>query len=524
MTSLRPIAAAAVCTLAAFGAHAGVAIEGSGAGPDTLSRTTAERMVVEPQGIGHIQLIPYYSTNAGNQTLFSITNEDAVNGKVVKVRFRSMGNGDTVYDFTLFLGPGDVWAANVSQGRDGKARLVSIDTSCSAPPIAVLNGSFVTDELPPVSAQFTASARDAWTREGFIEVINVADLAPTLNSSAKAGQPNPLFVATRQVNGIARCGQAELDVLLNDVANEADAAGKGLDTPSGGLSAYAFIVNTQDALLSWSVEPTTLRAVTGQGKRARARLVVSPQTADAVDVGRARALTADPLLTQGRLTARQYHFPDLSTPYVAATTAATPFAQATHTGESMAVTQFSNQYSTLAVISSMTDFVATEPMKRYFVGLDYAAASDADKLVIPVTNGFYGTPNTLIYQNRVCHEYTTGLGYKSYDREGRNLTNDGTGFSVPLAPRERRIVFCGGASVYGINSGPASTVLKSAPAYRVYPFTSFQEGWLRFDTPGAGSGMPIIGLSVTSSIGVPSNGASTNYGWTVKHKGTPFER
>lgn len=524
MTSLRPIAAAAVCVLTALGAHGGVAIEGSGAGPDTLSRTTAERMVVEPQGIGHIQLIPYYSTNAGNQTLFSITNEDVVNGKVVKVRFRSMGNGDTVHDFTLLLGPGDVWTANVNQGRDGKARLVSNDTSCSAPSIALLNNSFGTDELPPVNALFTASERDAWTREGFIEVINVADLSPTLNSSAKAGQPNPIFVAAKQVNGTAPCGDAELGVLLNEVANEADAVAKGLDTPSGGLSAYAFIVNTQDALMSWSVEPTTLRAVTGQGQRARGRLVVSPQTADAVDVGRARALTADPLLSQGRLPARQYHFPDLSTPYLAATSAATAFAQAVHTGESMAVTRFSNQYSTLAVISSMTDFVVTEPMKRYFVGLDYAAASDADKLVLPVNNGFYGTPNTLIYQNRVCYEYPTGLGYTSYDREGRNMASDGTGFSVPLAPRTRRIVFCGGASVYGINSGPASTVLKSAPAYRVYPFTSYQEGWLRFDTPGAGAGMPIIGLAVTAALGAPSNGVSTNYGWTVKHKGTPFER
>ncbi|KQM68468.1 hypothetical protein [Xylophilus sp. Leaf220] len=308
MTSLRPIAAAAVCALAAFGAHAGVAIEGSGAGPDTLSRTTAERMVVEPQGIGHIQLIPYYSTNAGNQTLLAVTNEDVVNGKVVKVRFRSMGNGDTVYDFTLFLGPGDAWTANISQDSDGKARMRTADTSCTAPYVSRLGDGtpFVTNELPPVTSSFTEAGRDAWTREGFVEVINAADIPPTLNASGRAGQANPLFTASREAgNGVPTCGSAELGVLANDVLNEADAASKGLDTPSGGLSAYAFIINTRSAFVAWSVEATSLRAVTGQGKRGRGRLVVSPQTADTVEVGKARLLTADPLLTQARMDARQ---------------------------------------------------------------------------------------------------------------------------------------------------------------------------------------------------------------------------
>ncbi|RYF33106.1 MAG: hypothetical protein EOO21_06105, partial [Comamonadaceae bacterium] len=294
-----------------------MAIEGSGAGPDTLSRTTAERMVVEPQGIGHIQLIPYYSTNAGNQTLFSITNEDVVNGKVVKVRFRSMGNGDTVYDFTLFLGPGDVWTANISQHLGGKARLLTADTSCTSPALSRPGDitPFGITELPQVTAQFTEAERNAWTREGFIEVVNAADVPPTLNASGRSGQANPLFTASQQAgNGIPPCGSAELGMLASDVLNEADAVSKGLDTPSGGLSAYAFIINTRSAFLSWNVEPTALRAVTGQGKRARGRLVVSPQTADTVELGKARSLTADPLLTQGRMAARQHHFPDLSTP------------------------------------------------------------------------------------------------------------------------------------------------------------------------------------------------------------------
>ncbi|KQM68467.1 hypothetical protein [Xylophilus sp. Leaf220] len=190
----------------------------------------------------------------------------------------------------------------------------------------------------------------------------------------------------------------------------------------------------------------------------------------------------------------------------------------------MAVTSFSNQTSTLQAIASMTDFVVTEPMKRYFVGLDYAAISDADKLVIPTTNGFYNKPITVAAQNRACSKYEQNVSaFLGYDRTGRSYAPDQGAF-IGGVPRPGWTALCGSTSVYAINSGPPVSVLKSNAAHLLYPFTSFQEGWLRFNTPGAGAGLPIIGFSVSSAVGDASNGISTNYGWTVKHKGTPFER
>lgn len=528
MNFLRPIAFAAACTVAAV-AHAGVAIEGTGRGVDSLSRTTAEKMVVEPGGLGHVQLIPYFGTHAGNATLFAITNQDEVNGKVLKVRFRSAGNGDTVFDFTLFLGAGDSWSANVSQGASGVAQLVTADTSCTLPAISRLD--FNTAELPPATAQFTAADRDLWTREGFVEIINAADIPPTLNAAGRAGQENPMFRAIDVVaaDGPPPCasspnGSAAMGALATDVSNEADAVAKGLDTPSGLISVWAMLMNVQNAYLSWGIEGTALGAVDAQGRPGRGRLVVSPQTADAVETGRASALTADALITQGRLVARQYHFPDLSTPCRAGSASAAPFDQATAAGLAMAATQFSNQYSAAPNINSMTDLVVTQPMKRYFVGFDYQGASDADRLVFPRANGFYRAASTQVSGNRACSRFsadTTAYG-KAFDRSGRRIGDQPTGpVTIGFLPFGLAMS-CGGTTNYNINGGPDFSLLKSPKSLRQSFFTSFQEGWVRIDTPGAGTGVPLIGLSFSSAVGAPVAGMSTNFGWAVKHKTVPY--
>lgn len=528
MNFLRPIAIAAACTASV--AQAGVAIEGTGGGVDFLSRTTAEKMVVEPGGLGHVQLIPYFGTHAGNATLFAITNQDEVNGKVLKVRFRSAGNGDTVFDFTLFLGAGDSWSAHVSQGAAGRAQLVTADTSCTLPAISQLD--FNTAELPPATAQFTAADRDLWTREGFVEIINAADIPPTLNAAGRAGQENPLFRAIDAVatGGPPPCasslnGSAAMGALANDVLNEGDAAAKGLDTPSGRISVWAMLMNVQNAYLSWGIESTALGAVDAQGRPGRGRLVVSPQTADAVDTGRASALTADALITQGRLVARQYHFPDLSTPYRASSAGAAPFDQATAAGLAMAVTQFSNQYSAAVNIYSLTDLVVTQPMKRYFVGFDYQGVNDADKLVFPRANGFYRAASTQVSGNRACSRFSAdSVSYgRAFDRSGQRIGSDGRTGPVVLEPAPfRSPTSCGGTTNYNINGGPDFSVLKSPLSLRQSFFTTFQEGWIRIDTPGAGTGVPLIGLSFTSAVGAPVAGVSTNFGWAVKHKTVPY--
>ena len=83
---------------------------------------------VAESGAGHILLVPYYSAQEGNLSVFHLTNTDTTNGKAVKVRFRGASNSDDVLDFQVFLSPGDVWTGIVSKNPEtGLANLVTAD-------------------------------------------------------------------------------------------------------------------------------------------------------------------------------------------------------------------------------------------------------------------------------------------------------------------------------------------------------------------------------------------------------------
>src|SRR5690606_3550703 len=127
--------------------------------------------------IGHMLFTPYYTAQGTMATLFNITNTDSTNGKAVKVRFRGASNSDDVLDFTLFLSPDDVWSGQVQMGADGAAEVVSGDNSCTLP---AKDGStfklrFNEQRLPKF---VDLDVQAALTREGYVEVLNMADIEP----------------------------------------------------------------------------------------------------------------------------------------------------------------------------------------------------------------------------------------------------------------------------------------------------------------------------------------------------------
>jgi len=95
-------------------------------------------------------------------------------------------------DFQVLMSPGDVWTAAVTAGTDGKSRLSTSDASCTVPDTIRTNKGvdFVTDRVDPKATDVNAQ-----TREGYIEVINMADIP--------AG--SALFTATKHVSGVAPC-------------------------------------------------------------------------------------------------------------------------------------------------------------------------------------------------------------------------------------------------------------------------------------------------------------------------------
>lgn len=71
--------------------------------------STATDLLVTPEGI--VLQVPHYtSTHHDIPPLLVITPEPQ--GKVVKVRFRGASSSEDVFDFNLFLAPGDVWKGN----------------------------------------------------------------------------------------------------------------------------------------------------------------------------------------------------------------------------------------------------------------------------------------------------------------------------------------------------------------------------------------------------------------------------
>lgn len=560
LLSLSIGAAVAGLTLAGA-ANAAVSIAGTGGAGNFTATTAGATLELNPGGIGHIGVIPYFSTQSGNQTLFSITNSDTVNGKAVKVRFRSAANSDDIFDFTLFLSPGDIWTANISRDpTTGTSRLVTTDNSCTLPGIAALNRGFVDARLP---AGFSAAQKAEWTREGYVEVLTMADIPPTAGTAAAPD----LYYATKHVGGVAPCTDSVLSKLTvpANFATEPLARALGFDTPSTGLYTNAFIINTANALMSWSNESTAVQAVTvanNVSTPARGRFVFAAQTNDAVQTTPANQLTADPLLVGGFTAAGatvaatvaplEFDFPDLSTPYtgtaaLAAAGTGSPAAQANRLSGSLATTSVKNDYSTLAAIGSKTDFTFSLPTRRYHAVVSYSGAPagvggngtpvagplavySTDSTAIQATDrNFFIAGNTSLLGNLLCVNTGSAAPVTAFDRSERTVTT-GNGAVVSPGAGTAPLSFCGEVSVLTINgnaANPAGNGVLGASVAVKDIFTSYQEGWLTIATPGPSTiggnagGLPVLGSAYTSAIGSPANGVSTNYSWAFKHKTTP---
>src|SRR6186713_577788 len=118
------------------GAASADVIIGTGLAPSAteLGTTDADSMSFSAGGVGHQLIVPYFTAQNGNATVFSVTNTDTVSGKVLKVRFRGGSNSDDILDFLVFLSPGDIWNATVtSPSSSAPAQIVTNDKTCTLP-------------------------------------------------------------------------------------------------------------------------------------------------------------------------------------------------------------------------------------------------------------------------------------------------------------------------------------------------------------------------------------------------------
>lgn len=385
---------------------------------------TSTSLNLNGDGVGHMLIVPYYTAQDTNSTLINLVNTDLVNGKAVKVRFRGAANSDDVLDFQVFLSPGDVWAANVSKGPLGNAVLTTKDTTCLRPDRAAVGA---TTTFPTSTARLdpslTGDALMNGTREGYVEILNMADIPPvaawpnglattvaatgavntTAGAAAAGSTANPLFTAIKHVAKVAPCGAVltaldGIDPTFESATANAISVGAtgsrtiGMLPPTTGLMANWTIINVVGAA-AWSGNAV---AVEGRvaGVAGTGSVSYFPQTGTLTGNAVAATIdnfTADPILhNQGFrldstpavaiaakvLAANQNDLPDLSTPYIldAAVNAATtgPKSQAALLSRALAAKSATNEFLTDSSISAATDWVFSMPTRRYSVAMAYS--------------------------------------------------------------------------------------------------------------------------------------------------------
>lgn len=492
-----------------------------GAFAQNVGGATASKLELTPEGIGHINIVPYFTAQDANITTLSIVNTDETNGKAVKVRFRGASNSDDVFDFTLFLSPGDVWAAKVKQLPNGLAALSTEDNSCTIPT------NVGTDAAPRSFETFRVNPKANLaneTREGYVEILTMADIPASTSTTSvyyaikhNAGvTPLPCALNAVQIPPPA------LKALLTQAGINSAITANQLTAPTTGLFTNWSIIDLADGA-AWSGAATAVVAQDPNGLAARGNVVMFPQNNGTPAGG--TGYTADPLLVGGQIPIQHYDLPDLSTPY---TIGATPAQQAAKLTASLARTSIKNEYATDDRIGAQTDWVFSMPTRRYSVALDYKVTSAASSSSAVVFNS--AITNYFTSDNVVLNGFNTadaqlcvkGLTRTTYDRSEQSKVDEDGGVISPR-PIEPGFELCGETAVVSFNAGDATTPSSlGAKVARKDISVPFANGWINWITPGAAAtsanryGLPVLGGAyVKVQNGLAGQG---NYGANWDHR------
>lgn len=492
-----------------------------------LSGLASAAVTVNAGGVGQINVLPYYSVQEGNDTLISITNTDTTRGKAVKVRFRGAEWSDDVFDFQVFLSPGDMWTGAVT--KEGTlAKMSTSDTSCTLP--ASINQQFV-----PIRLQ--AAAQATGTLEGYVEIITMADIPATGtgagNLTANWAVTKDLYNATKHVaNGAPACrtdatAQALLEGLTQDnVLTPAVAPQVNwMVPPTSALTSYATIINvpTSKAFTfpaTALVEDAPVKQYFEQSNNALA--FNTALTSDNIFAAIAANGGAD-------VPMYQFDMPDLSTPTNAVDTLAVDQRNALAT--LLARGAVSTEYVTTDSLLASTDVVISQPLRRYFyeytqnattgfLTLANSAGVEAKYLV----NGDVGTVyEPLQGANAAANRIPVGTP-RFFDREENTFVGSSGIVISPTPPATiAPISLKGEVSVVSINnSGLPTGALNASITANDYTATGgYANGWTTLSTASQGTGggnLPVIGFTAINLFNASAGSAGTNYGMVLPLK------
>jgi len=546
----------------ALGVAAAIGMIGAAQAQPIPNPTAGTQFKFDRDAVGHVLIGEHVSAANGNGTNINIVNTDSLNGKVVKVRVRSAVNSDDLFDFTLLMSPSDMWTGVITTNpATGRGALVTRDKSCTLPNIGGGKyNDFLTTRLP---ASLTADELANWTREGYVEILNMADIPGpgTPAYIADTGYTDPanveltsgrLFKTVKHVKGVAPCDTSILNTgAYGSYFKDINAANqRGLDFPTGRLFANMSLVNGTTNM-AFSNELSAIRVTDNNGVNAAGHLVWSPQNKGAI-AGGADKWTSDPLhrssLVAGanrillpgplgginigtlsveiplpRVQAYANDMPDLSSPYIGPVGSTTdPLSSVGALMQQLAVTSVSNEFYNNPSYGGATDWTLSNPLRRYQVAMDYEADNLREDLVTAYDGRVYTLPAGLLGTGTVPTDwvqyydrYNTQLdarrgkricvktqGMSQWDREETTIVD---GFDLsPSLPGG--LNFCGEVTV--LNFGPsllangATSVLGARAAVSTVS-TAFTEGWAKINTSNPATnidGTPMMNNATTPPV------------------------
>jgi len=223
-----------------------------------MSVGSAQAVNLSQTGTGEVMILPYYTVQGGEETVFSIVNTTDET-KAVKVRFHEAMNSREVLDFNLYLSPYDVWTAKVSDStRTTGAMITTGDLSCTVPAIPAEGVDFRTFAF---DGSMTDSPQDGGptgyerTREGYLELIEMGIWANDGDAVLPwgVGAPDSTHISGVPENcGTLRASWSEGGLWTMN-GNE------DVGAPTGGLFAAGAVINVGVGT-EVGVESTTLEA------------------------------------------------------------------------------------------------------------------------------------------------------------------------------------------------------------------------------------------------------------------------
>ena len=456
---------------------------------------------VNESGTGAIQIVPYFTVQDGNATALHVVNTDTTNAKAVKIRFRGASNSDDLLDFQVFLSPYDVWTGVVTADANGRLQLATADNSCTLPAEVRTQGATAQPDRLTMRLWDNVDKVNAQTREGYVEILEMATIRPTGGSAAETA----LFKAVKHVNGKAPCTPAAFDFLDSIIDGGAAA---GLTGATNSLTASWYVLNVA-ASTTFSGSATAL-TIQGVDAATPANPVYAPQMAEQ----KSNLVSADPLFKNGLLVKQDFDVPDLSTPLTGASNQAAADTQAAALTDAINRTSVSNQFYQDAGLNAATDWVFSMPTRRYIVAANYDVAPTAAAYIswnadaqTALTASKFKTNSNVSVDTATGQLCVKADSQTIYDREEGSVKNGhvvSPGIAKPLQ-------LCGEVSVatFGAKSPVGAAVAQS------FVSTDYGSGWAAVNF---GAGVPALGAAFTAAAN--SNAAAGmvgNYGITWPH-------